>query len=489
MMKREGRIQPLRKMIFRIMAVSIVLVCILSIIMMAVEYHMLGSMKATIEKSNVFADYYDRLEQLHISLADYVHTNQQEKREECEALQNALGAYSRQMKEEFENPQFLDNYYLTESYLDAVQMVLDTSAALLSEPEMEIYQDCEKVYGYLKDNENNLNSVRSKTISDTYEQQFNTWKKQFFLIVLTMLLVGGYLFLFSNQMIQKILKPLTMLTDQVRQFEKGNRTISLITEGDMEIEETKILTAAFMKMTATIERQFKELKEKMALDKKLHEANLQNTQVKIALAETKVQLIQSMISPHFLFNCLNTLSGMAYFEDAPRTREASIKIAQYLRNSLSLVGKSISVKEELTHTLDYLEIQKLRFQEKLSYTIRCERKCETLRLPAMILQPLVENSISHGLKNSWQGGNIEIFVEKQEGALYLKVCDNGKGIEEKRLEEIKAGLKEPFEPGKHTIGLYGVASRLRNYFQNRVSIEVESVLGEGTSILITIKEN
>lgn len=487
-MKRKARLRPLKNVVLRIVGVSMGIIFVFCMVMMAVEYRVLANMKGTIEKNNSFVSYYEKGEELNNTLADYIHTQQEGKKEMCRQLKQEFSGASEEMSETFEDAQFLDNYYLTDSYLDLVEKLLQTNESVLSQEQLKTYEDCKRVYGYIKENKNMLNSIRADIISRTYVSQFETWKKQFLFFAAIMALCGIYLFRFSSQMIRDILHPITFLTKQAERFRDGTYPAEQGQNMCSDVEETNILTAAFFEMAKTIRQQMQQLQEKMKGEQRLHQLEMQNMQIKVSLAETKMQLIQSMISPHFLFNCLNTLSGMAYFEKAPKTRESSQKIARYLRDSLALVGKNIPIREEILHTQHYIEIQQIRFGDRIQFSTVCEKTCDEFVVPAMILQPLVENCISHGLKNLWKEGQVFLSVQRDHNRILLCVKDNGAGMDRERLSQIRQELAQPFDPGKHTIGLHGVASRIKMFFRERVSMELKSVKGEGTEVLIEIDE-
>lgn len=483
------RLYPLKNVILRIVAISMAVVFILCMATMAMEYRVLVNMKNTIEKNDIFAHFYETGEELNTALSDYFHTNQAAKREVCLEQKEKLETVSQEMRDAFLDPQFQDNYYLTGSCLEIVEELLQTSQSLLSEEQMKYYEEYEKVYGYIKENKNILNSVRADLISKACNRQFEAWRKQFFAIVLLVAATGFYLFAFSRRMIQDILRPIMILTEQARSFQNGNHMEAKMPEARIGITETAILTETFLEMAKTIEKQMRQLKDKIDLDRKLHQLEIQNMQMQMSLTETKMQLIQSMISPHFLFNCLNTLSSLAYFEKASKTREASQKIARYLRDCLGFVGQKVKICEEVIHTQHYIEIQQMRFGDRIQFSIACDEACESFQVPAMILQPLVENSISHGLKDLWQDGQVCVEIEDSEEAVCLKVEDNGEGMEEERLREIREEIAQPFEPGRHTIGLHGVASRIKMFFGERATIQINSISGQGTQVVIAIKKS
>lgn len=139
------------------------------------------------------------------------------------------------------------------------------------------------------------------------------------------------------------------------------------------------------------------------------------------------------------------------------------------------IGKTIPIREEVEHTKEYIKIQQLRFGKRISFEIICDRECEGQKIPALILQPLVENSLSHGLKNCRGGGLIQIDIHKiQKEEIAIEVRDNGEGISEEQMKQVEEELKKPFESGQKGIGLRSIAYRLNDFFKNRSSVHLEA---------------
>ena len=134
------------------------------------------------------------------------------------------------------------------------------------------------------------------------------------------------------------------------------------------------------------------------------------------LAQSEVCITQSLINPHFLFNCLNTISSMEYLEGAFQSREATQLVATFLRDALSRVGSIVTIREEMDHIQRYIEIQKLRFEERISYEIETEEECLEAQIPSMSLQPVIENAIVHGVGDQKKDGRVSLKSEETRNA-------------------------------------------------------------------------
>jgi sensor histidine kinase YesM len=197
-------------------------------------------------------------------------------------------------------------------------------------------------------------------------------------------------------------------------------------------------------------------------------------QTQIALQQTEVCLMQSLISPHFLFNCMNTLSSLAFIENAPQTEHCAISLARYLREFLDRIGKTITIREEAEHTQKYIDIQKLRFGKRMEFMMNYDPAVADREIPALILQPIIENSLSHGLKNTRKDGRIQVDIRPDGENVVIEVSDNGSGIREETIRRVEHDLNKPFQNGEKGIGLRSVYYRLNHYFHGHVALHLMS---------------
>jgi two-component system, LytTR family, sensor kinase len=197
-----------------------------------------------------------------------------------------------------------------------------------------------------------------------------------------------------------------------------------------------------------------------------------------ALMRARVDALISQINPHFLFNTLNTVSSLIRF-DPDTARRVLVKLSNILRRRLKEQVHFVPFRQELDFVDDYLDIEVVRFgQDKLAVRKEIAPEVMDMVVPSMILQPLVENAIRHGIGPKIEGGTITLRAARQNGRLAVEVADNGVGIPpEKRSEVLEAG-----------IGISNVRERLRVLYGQEFSFEIESHTGEGTSIRFEIPE-
>lgn len=216
-------------------------------------------------------------------------------------------------------------------------------------------------------------------------------------------------------------------------------------------------------------------------------AQLISTQIEISkgehknelLAQAEIRALQAQINPHFLFNALNTI--VFYCRKEPETaRELLINLGDFYRNNLAKMDNLVDLNTEIKHVNSYVQIEMARFAGKLQVIYNIDPKC-SCQIPPLILQPLVENAIKHGILPLKQGGKVVISGIIEDNKLCLVVEDNGVGMPE---DVVKRVLE--YDPQRINIGLCNVHSRLKNIYGINHGLSITSCEGLGTKVVITI---
>ncbi|MGL5513782.1 MAG: sensor histidine kinase [Sporomusa sp.] len=202
------------------------------------------------------------------------------------------------------------------------------------------------------------------------------------------------------------------------------------------------------------------------------------------LRAAEMKALQSQINPHFLFNTLNTIASLALLEGAVQTQEVVYALSDLLRTNLREGAEMRTLEEELNTIVDYLTIQSVRFGDRIQTEIDIEPAVLKVSVPALSLQPLVENAIIHGLEPKKDGGYIKIGGYIESDKVVIVVSDTGVGISPERLNTI---FKEEQQARKgHTtaLGIINVHRRIQHYFGNQYGLRIDSKVGEGTNAYI-----
>lgn len=212
----------------------------------------------------------------------------------------------------------------------------------------------------------------------------------------------------------------------------------------------------------------------------------QVTKEQIRLREAELELLQSQINPHFLYNTLDTIVWLA--ESGQQSKVVSMveSLSDFFRTSLSHGLETVSIERELKHVRSYLEIQQVRYQDIMKYVIKVPKELYGYEIPKITLQPLVENALYHGIKNKRGLGTIIVSGKKEADCFLLEVKDNGIGMDEKRLAQVLDGIRHHAPNEKNIYGLYNVNERIQLKCGVEYGITIESIYGEGTRVEVKL---
>ena len=276
-----------------------------------------------------------------------------------------------------------------------------------------------------------------------------TLKKNFSHIVIIIFLVSlAFSSIITFIVITKILRPLIKLENHMQNFENNLWEFHLSEKTGYEIQN--------------LVEHFNVMVEKIKY-----------------LREYEIKALHSQINPHFLYNTLDTIIWMAEFEDNEKVISITKSLANYFRLSLSNGHEKIPLKDEIMHTKEYLFIQKQRYEDKLSYFFNIEdESLLSIKVPKIIIQPIVENSIYHGIKNLSGNGIITIDVYRQNSTVNISVKDNGIGFEKaKQFKKSKTG----------GVGFQNVDKRIKFYYGKNYGVFInKDSKTEGAEVIIKI---
>lgn len=321
-----------------------------------------------------------------------------------------------------------------------------------------------------------LVSYNPQAISDVHEVTRN-----YILIILaTTLLPCILFFIYSKYFSGRVL----MLRKAMHQASRGNYDIMDSFTGNDEISET------FQDLRIMIE----EIKKKEA---DIYEAQLRAQEIQSRQQQMEFKVLASQINPHFLYNTLETIR-MKAFTSGDREVATAIKLlGKSLRYVLENTGTvSIPLSKELSYIQTYISIQKLRFGERIHFETEIQETLvlDEYKILPLMLQPIVENSISHGLDGMDSGGKILLEIFEEETDLIIRISDNGKGMTKEELESFMQRMTDHDETRTRSIGLSNINHRLSLCYGSDCQLHMESALNCGTCTILKlplskIKEN
>lgn len=216
--------------------------------------------------------------------------------------------------------------------------------------------------------------------------------------------------------------------------------------------------------------------ETVRLERERGEQERRQQELKVLAGRAELKALRAQINPHFLFNALNTIASLIR-RNPVKAEETVETLADVFRHALTKSGKEfIPLAEELEFIQAYLDIEKARFGDKLQVEINIQKEAEGVRIPVMVLQPLVENAVKHGVAPKVEGGKVKISARCKNGSLEMEVADDGVGFE-------PANAHRLYHDG---LGVRSVRDRLRGIYGEKGCIRIESAVNQGTRIHISL---
>jgi len=241
------------------------------------------------------------------------------------------------------------------------------------------------------------------------------------------------------------------------------------------LDEIGQLTSEFNRMTLQIK----------SLIDDVYVADIQKKNLEIEHRRAQLNALQSQINPHFLFNALETIRMRSLIKKETETAKIIHNMAKIFRSSLTWNKDKITVDEEMSFILCFLEIQKYRFGDRLDYELDIDPDARACAIPKMVFLPFVENASIHGIEKLKSGGRIDIRIERTQDRLIFSIRDNGAGMGPEQVALLYSYLEQVEELGER-IGVQNVLYRLRMIYGDRFDLKIESELGEGTYVRISV---
>ena len=274
---------------------------------------------------------------------------------------------------------------------------------------------------------------------------------------------------------ENMTKNIKLLLRNIKRISKGNFSTRIT---PASYDEIGMLGIEFNSMTEKVQE----------LINTVYHEKVQKKSAELKALQFEYDALQAKINPHFLYNTLETINGMAKIKGEYDISNMVCLLADLLRESISDKRNIIMLEEEIEHIRRYLEIQKISYRDKINVNISFDESLMEAAVPKFILQPLVENAIVHGLETKVGKGTITVSSKCDGNTLLLEVCDDGVGIEEQKLEKIlEHKVSEPQTNIKHTkVGINSVNKRIKILYGDEYGIKIESQFNKGTKVLVRL---
>lgn len=282
-------------------------------------------------------------------------------------------------------------------------------------------------------------------------------------IALALIIMASMIAFFMSN---NITKPIKQLQLAMKNIQTGNfQPVQIELDGENEIAS---LNQSFNRMTEHIDELIRKNRREQEEKQK-----------------SEMKALQSQINPHFLYNTLDSIIWMIETEDAEDAIEMTSLLAKFFRQSIGNSEIYVTIGQELEYTRNYLLIQQMRYRDKVSFDIQVNQDILDCYIVKLVLQPLVENALYHGLKYKVGQGSIKIIGYRLDGNLVIKVSDDGVGMDQDTLKNLFRA-KERSVHCRGGVGMSNVQERLQLYYGAEYGIQIDSETNVGTTVTITI---
>ena len=297
-----------------------------------------------------------------------------------------------------------------------------------------------------------ISIIDYKNITKKVDYFYNMIKIIFIFFVILFILFSFIFFI-------NIINPVKKLTKKMNEVEKGNFNVNIESAG---FDEIFILNESFNSMIKEID-------------------NLTKEKVK-----AEIEALQYQINPHFISNTLNSIRLMAMMAKKENIQNMSEALIRFMLNVFKNKGEMTTIKDEIENLENYVYIMKVRFGDKFNIQYNIEKEQEDLFILRMIIQPVIENSILHGLSEVSENGLIKISVYTKNETLLIEVVDNGEGIKKKEIKNILTEAYASNHQAEKCIGLINVDSRIKLFHGTDYGLSIKSIYGKYTKVIYSL---
>mgnify|MGYP001079773206 FL=1 len=382
---------------------------------------------------------------------------------------------------------------MSETYLKLVDMAVDAKRGNNIEKYKTNYEEATKMYDFISTHISTLNNEQFKYNSNNYDLLRTSLNYLEVISTSVLLFIMAFNIILIVIVTRSITGPLMELTKAANEIAAGNFEVDLVPVTSSD--EIGIVTKAFNTMTINIHQYIKRIKESMEFESRMKERELMMTN---HLKDAQLKYLQAQINPHFLFNTLNAGAQLAMMEGADKTCLFIENVAEFFRFNMKCFNQDSTLRDEIKLVDTYIYILNVRFSGKINFSKQIDESVLDVKVPSMILQPIVENAVNYGIRDIDYEGKILLKVDQDDDLIRITIRDNGIGMDKAiidrvmnfKIESEKAEKEINLTKDSNGIGLGNVINRLKLYYdmENVLNIESEGKY-MGTTVTILIPKN
>ncbi len=361
-------------------------------------------------------------------------------------------------------------YNMSQTYLDLTMETIDSKRGRNVEKYKESYEEATELYNYLEAYLLSLNNEHFRKNSESYDVLSQSLQYMEIMTIVIFIIAAFCNVFIVIMIVGSITRPLQNLANAADRVAKGDLEIQELPVSGRD--EVGVVTIAFNQMIRSIRSYIQTIRENIEKERDMKERELL---METHLKDAQLKYLQAQINPHFLFNTLNAGAQLAMMEDADRTYVYIQNVAEFFRYNIKKDNDVVSLADEIKLVDNYIYILNVRFSGDIHFYKEIEIDCNSVYVPSMILQPIVENSVNYGIRNIEWEGEIRLSVYELDGIIYISVKDNGAGMDSETLERVRNGESVS---GKLTdsngVGLQNVKERVHLFFGEQDTFEILS---------------
>jgi two-component system, sensor histidine kinase YesM len=377
-------------------------------------------------------------------------------------------------------------YHLLQAYLDLIDVAIQEKRGSAISEYTQLYETMENMNQYISSQIDKISLQGFREQLAGYERVINVSRQLQFWNLLVIIFASIWAISWMMYSLHKITGPMHLLSITASELSKGNFSVE-----DIHVEavaEVSGVVETFNRMKNDISQYITEIQKQKTIEQEYLNEKLRNLKMEQLLKRMELYTMQAQMNPHFLFNTLNTGVQLAIVEEAHKTAEFMEHLADFFRHNIRERKLFVPLRHETEGLQSYFYILNIRFPRSLSLKLEVQDDMDhDYQVPAMIFQPLVENSVIHAFKGVKRKGSIIVRVWQDSTYMRCSVKDNGVGMQPEIIESLMQHASRTSDFSSKVMGLENIIQRLYFFYpDNKDIIQIHSTPGKGTEVLINI---
>lgn len=467
----------LRKKMILAFCMPTILLFVVNMMLYTGTSRMLGSLDDVFTSNNLLNELTDCLDRVQISTAGYLDTKTSDALEQYYIDEQDYNNLINQLEVNKDNDSArvmernIKNMSL--QYLEYTGDAIESKRGGNVEKYRKNYDEATRLKEYISDTIDRLNTMQFANNSQSFAAMMSALKTLEELNMMTLVIIGIANLSFVVLIASTITNPLIKLSNTANRVSQGDFDVAILPIRSND--EVGVVTKAFNKMIVSIREYIGKLTESMEVERRLKENELI---MENHIKDAELKYLQAQINPHFLFNTLNAGAQLAMMEGADQTGNYMQRVADFFRYNIKKNKDIVTLREEIELVDIYLYIINVRFSGEILFSKEIDEDLLDVKIPRMILQPIVENCINYGVRNVDWAKKIKISVYALGDFVCVSIKDNGIGMEAETIEKILEGSYEgnPSKTDSNGVGLDNCIERLNIFYERD---DVLDIISEG----------